>query len=409
MSDRIEVAGLAVASPLYDFVTEVALPGTGIEPDRFWNGVAAIFGELAPRNRELLEIRARIQAKIDDFHRAAPGPVEEEKYLAFLREIGYLVDDPGEVTATTAGVDAEIAEQAGPQLVVPLLNRRFAANAVNARWGSLYDALYGTDAIDRDGDLAPGSSYNATRGAAVVARVREFLDSVAPLADGSHADAAGYLVVDGALSVARLAGGPVGLADPAQFLGYRGAVDAPEAIVLVHNGLHLEILIDRSDPIGSADAAGVKDVLLESAITTIMDLEDSVAAVDAEDKVLGYTNWLELMAGTLAEEVTKNGKSFTRRMNPDRAYTAADGSVATLRGRSLLFIRQVGHLMTTDAILDGDGHEVPEGILDAIMTGLGSLRDLRDRPVGEDSGLHNSVTGNMGLNKRTFDAIMEDP
>ena len=282
-----------------------------------------------------------------------------------------------------------MARIAGPQLVVPLLNARFATNAVNARWGSLYDALYGTDVVPREGDLAPGDGYNKVRGDEVIARGRAFLDEHFPLASGSHADATSYAVDDDGLAVT-VKDDVVRLADPAQLVGYRGDAASPEAVLLVHHGLHVEIQVDPDDAIGSTDAAGVKDLLLESAVSTIMDLEDSVAAVDAEDKVLGYRNWLRLMEGTLAEEVTKGGKTFTRSMNPDRTYATTSGDDVTLRGRSLLFIRQVGHLMTTDAVLDRDGNEVPEGILDAIMTALGSLRDVRG-----ESELANSRTGSM--------------
>ncbi len=392
MSDRerVQIAGLSVATPLYRFVEDVALPGSGLDSGTFWPGVATIFRALTPRIRNALATRAELQAKIDDYHRAAPGQVDEDKYRELLTEIGYLVDDAGDLTVTTTGVDTEISGQAGPQLVVPLLNRRYAANAVNARWGSLYDAFYGTDSVDRSGELAPGASYNPTRGAAVIARARDFLDAAAPLVEGSHRDATRYAVSAGRLVVDRGADDPIGLADPEQFLGYRGNPEAPSAIVLIHNRLHVEILIDRTAAIGRDDRAGVNDVLIESAVTTIMDLEDSVAAVDAEDKVLGYTNWLELMEGTLTAEVTKDGRTFTRRMNPDRPYIRADGSPAELRGRALLFVRQVGHLMTTDAILDDEGNEVAEGILDAIMTGLGSLRDLQGR-----TELPNSLTGSM--------------
>lgn len=389
-SERIQVAELSVAAPLYRFVEDLALPQSGLASDRFWSGAAAIFRQLTPRIHDVLATRAELQSKIDDYHRAAPGAVDEDKYVRFLTDIGYLAEDADEFTVTTTDVDTEISAQAGPQLVVPLLNRRYSANAVNARWGSLYDALYGTDAIDRSGKLAPGTSYNPERGRAVIARVRDFLDAVLPLETGSHQQATGYSVQAGRLVVDRSAGEATGLTDAAQFLGYRGGPEAPEALVFIHNRLHLEILIDRHAAIGRDDPAGIKDVLLESAVTTIMDLEDSVAAVDAEDKVLGYTNWLELMAGTLAADVTKSGTTFMRRMNPDRPYTAADGSAATLRGRSLLFVRQVGHHMTTDAILDGEGNEVPEGILDAIMTGLGSLRDLQGRTERP-----NSQTGSM--------------
>jgi malate synthase len=391
MSERVQAGGLQVAAALHRFVTEEALPGSGVDPEAFWTGAGAIIHELAPRNRELLARRDEIQSHIDGFHREHPGAPDPEAYTAFLREIGYLLDEPADVAVTTDGVDDEVARIAGPQLVVPLLNARFATNAVNARWGSLYDALYGSDVIAQEGDLAPGEGYNKVRGDEVIRRGRAFLDESFPLSSGSHADATAYAVDDDGLAVT-LEGsdGVARLADPAQLVGLRGDAGSPEAVLLTHHGLHVEIQVDREDAIGSTDAAGVKDLLLESAVSTIMDLEDSVAAVDAEDKVLGYRNWMRLMAGTLAEEVTKGGKTFTRSMNPDRTYATPSGEEVTLPGRSLLFIRQVGHLMTTDAVLDRDGNEVPEGILDAIMTALGSLRDLRG-----ESELANSRTGAM--------------
>ncbi len=389
MAGRVKVAGLEVAEQLHRFVAEEALPGTGLAADSFWDGVASIIADLAPRNRELLARREELQARIDAWHREHPGTPDAQAYEAFLREIGYLLEEPGEVDVTTADVDEEVATIAGPQLVVPLLNARFATNAANARWGSLYDALYGTDVVPREGDLAPGDGYNRARGDEVIARGRAFLDEHFPLASGSHADATSYALDGDGLAVT-VKGDVVRLADPAQLVGHRGEAGSPEAVLLVHHGLHVEIQVDPEDPIGATDAAGVKDLLLESAVSTIMDLEDSVAAVDAEDKVLGYRNWKQLMEGTLAEEVTKGGKTFTRSMNPDRTYTAPGGGEVTLRGRSLLFIRQVGHLMTTDAVLDQDGREVPEGILDAIMTALGSMQDLRGR-----SQLANSRHGSM--------------
>src|SRR6476469_6999467 len=389
MAGRVEVAGLDVAEVLHRFVTEEALPGSGVEPEAFWAGAASLIHDLAPRNRELLARREELQSRLDEWHRSHPGTTDPQAYTAFLREIGYLLDEPGEVTVTTADVDDEVARIAGPQLVVPLLNARFATNAVNARWGSLYDALYGTDVVPREGDLAPGDDYNKVRGDEVIARGRAFLDEHFPLASGSHADASSYAVDGDGLAVT-VKDDVVRLADPAQLVGHRGDAGAPEAVLLVHHGLHVEIQVDPEDPIGAADAAGVKDLLLESAISTIMDLEDSVAAVDADDKVLGYRNWLHLMRGTLAEEVTKNGKTFTRSMNPDRTYATTSGEEVTLRGRSLLFIRQVGHLMTTNAVLDRDGDEVPEGILDALVTAVGSLRDLRGQ-----SQRPNSLTGSM--------------
>jgi malate synthase len=389
MDQRVQIGGLSVASSLHRFVEEEALPGSGVQPQAFWEGMDAIVHELAPRNRELLARRDELQSHIDAWHREHPGTPDAAAYTAFLREIGYLLDEPGEVSVTTSGVDDEVAHIAGPQLVVPLLNARFATNAVNARWGSLYDALYGTDVVPQEGDLAPGDGYNKVRGDEVIARGRAFLDDTFPLSSASHADATSY-AVDGEGLAVTVKDDVVRLADPGQLVGYRGSAEAPNAVLLVHHGLHVEIQVDHEHPIGSTDAAGVKDLLLESAVSTIMDLEDSVAAVDAEDKVLGYRNWKRLNDGTLAEEVTKNGKTFTRSMNPDRTYSTTSGTDVTLRGRSLLFIRQVGHLMTTDAVLDRDGNEVPEGILDAIMTALGSIGDVRGT-----SALPNSRTGSM--------------
>ena len=389
MDQRVQVGGLAVAESLHRFIVEEALPGSGVDPEAFWDGADAVIHDLAPRNRELLARRDELQARIDEFHREHPGVPDAETYTAFLTEIGYLLEEPADFEVSTSGVDDEVARIAGPQLVVPLLNARFATNAVNARWGSLYDALYGSDVISRDGDLAPGDSYNTVRGNEVISRGRALLDAHFPLADGSHADATAYALDDEGLAVT-VKDAVVRLADPAQLAGSRGGAAAPEAVLLVHHGLHVEIQVDRDDAIGSTDAAGVKDLLVESAVSTIMDLEDSVAAVDADDKVVGYRNWLHLMDGRLAEEVTKNGRTFTRAMNPDRVYTAPDGGEVTLSGRSLLFIRQVGHQMTTDAVLDRDGNEVPEGILDALVTGLGSMKDLRG-----ESGLANSRTGSM--------------
>jgi malate synthase len=389
MDQRVQVGGLRVAASLHRFIVEEALPGTGVDPDTFWKGADALFHDLAPRNRELLARREELQRRIDDWHREHPGVPDPDAYAAFLREIGYLLDEPEDVAVTTADVDDEVASIAGPQLVVPLLNARFAANAVNARWGSLYDALYGSDVVPREGDLAPGDRYNKVRGDEVIARGRAFLDEHFPLAGGSHADATSYAVDGDGLAVT-VKDDVVRLADPALLVGHRGPGEAPEAVVLVHHGLHVEIQVDHDDAIGSTDAAGVKDLLLESAVSTIMDLEDSVAAVDADDKVVGYRNWLQLMEGTLAPEVSKGGKTFTRPMNPDRTCTAPSGDEVTLRGRSLLFIRQVGHLMTTDAVLDSDGNEVPEGILDALVTAVGSLRDLRT-----ESQRPNSLTGSM--------------
>ena len=390
MTARVQLGGLSVAEPLHRFVMEEALPGSGVDPVTFWSGADAIIHDLAPRNRQLLSKREELQANVDEYHRQAPGtPADHVAYETFLRSIGYLVDEPADFQVSTSGVDTEISTQAGPQLVVPLLNARFATNAANARWGSLYDALYGTDVISEDQGRERGSSYNPLRGAEVIARARAFLDEHLPLAGASHADATSYAVDAEGLAVT-VKDEVFRLADPSGFVGYRGDAATPDAVVLVHHGLHVEIQVDREHEIGASDAAGVKDLVLEAALTTIMDLEDSVAAVDAEDKVLGYRNWLHLMQGTLQEEVTKNGRTFTRTMQADRTCTTTDGETVTLPGRALLFVRQCGHLMTTDAVLDRDGGEVPEGILDALVTGLGSLHDLRG-----EATLHNSRTGSM--------------
>ncbi len=375
MSERIAQSGLQVAAELHHFVEREALPGSGLDSQAFWDGFAALIHEFAPRNRALLAERDRLQAALDDWHRAHPGPVRDPAaYRRFLQEIGYLQPVPAEVRARTANVDDEIARQAGPQLVVPMSNARYALNAVNARWGSLYDALYGTDAIA--GPIGP--DYDPVRGQAVIERARAVLDGAAPLTQGSHRTATAYRVRDAQLRVTTDAG-ETGLKDPARFVGYRGAPDAPEAILLCNNGLHLEIQIDARHPVGASDPAGVKDLLLEAALTTIMDCEDSVAAVDAADKTHIYRNWLGLMRGDLTEQVSKQGKTFTRRMNPDRDYLDARGRPFTLPGRSLLFVRNVGHLMTNPAILDRDGQEVPEGIMDAVLTSLAARIDLQQR------------------------------
>ncbi|MFE6996787.1 malate synthase G [Microbacterium sp. NPDC057659] len=392
MTSHLSRADLSVAAPIVEFA-EASLVDSGRDVDAFWAGASAIVHDLVPRNAELLAKRAELQERIDAFHKANPGLPDKDAYRALLNEIGYLVPVPENVAITTENVDPEIATMAGPQLVVPLLNARFAINAANARWGSLYDALYGTDAIDQTGELAPGKEFNFTRAAAVVARGRRFLDEIAPLTEGSHTDATGYRVdADGLL--VQTADGDRRLATPAAFVGYTGEADAPTGILLVHNGLHAEIVIDRAGRIGATDAAGVQDIILESAITTILDLEDSVAAVDGEDKALGYRNWRGFMDGSIAESVTKNGRTFTRVPNPDRVYRTADGGEITLPGRAVLFIRNVGHLMRTPAVLDRNGDEVFEGIVDAIMTGLGSLPELE----GPNRGA-NSRTGSMYIVK----------
>ncbi|KGD93882.1 malate synthase [Achromobacter sp. RTa] len=384
MTQRIQHHGLQVAANLNQFIEQEALPGTGLDADGFWQGFAALVDDLAPKNRALLAERDRLQAELDAWHRANPGTIADPAaYRKFLEGIGYLLPQPAAVRATTDNVDTEISQQAGPQLVVPMSNPRYALNAANARWGSLYDALYGTDAIPATpGDT--GGGYNPQRGAAVIARARAFLDEAAPLAQGSHADARGYSVENGELRIA-LANGSTGLKSAAQFAGYQGSASAPSAILLKNNGLHFEIQVDRAHTIGSTDAAGVKDVLVEAALTTIMDCEDSVAAVDAADKVQIYRNWLGLMKGDLTEEVTKGGKTFTRKLNADRQYSRPDGSALTLHGRSLMFVRNVGHLMTNPAILDRNGQEIPEGILDAVVTSLAALPD-RERKLNSRTG-----------------------
>jgi malate synthase len=379
MSELIERYGLKVAEIFSKFVDEEALPGTGVNVEAFWTGLDVIVHELGPKNRALLAERDRLQTELDTWHQNRPGPISDLKaYRAFLEQIGYIVPTTAATVAkaTTANVDNEIAEQAGPQLVVPLSNLRYSLNAANARWGSLYDALYGTDAIlDTDG-AERQKVFNPKRGAMVVARARAFLDESAPLAHGSHADATLYTIVDGQLKVT-LKDAVTRLKSPAQLVGFQGSANTPSAILLKHNDLHFEIQINAEDFIGRTDAAHVKDVLLEAAVTTIIDCEDSVAAVDAADKIQLYRNWMGLMKGDLAEQVTKNGKTFTRRMNPDREYEAPDGSTVKLHGRSLLFIRNVGHLMTNPTIVDREGHEIPEGILDAVMTTLGAMCDLK--------------------------------
>ncbi len=371
-------AGLQVDNHLYQFVEEVLAKHPDVESAAFWQGLTDLVRQFAPRNRALLEKRDRIQAEIDAWHKQNPGAVKDEaSYQAFLKGLGYLVDAPAEFKIATANVDRELAEQAGPQLVVPINNARYALNAANARWGSLYDALYGTDAVDQSGDLAPGKGYNPKRGDAVIAFAREFLDSSIPLAQGSHKNVTAYTVSEGRLKAKLNDGSESGLASPELFAGYNGSADAPSSLLFLHNGLHIDILIDKNSPIGSQDPAGVKDIVLEAALSTIMDCEDSVAAVDGEDKALVYANWLGLMTGTLTEEVEKGGKTFTRSLNADRAYTKPDGSGSfKLPGRSLLFIRNVGHLMTTPAVLDEAGNEIPEGILDGVMTALIAPFDL---------------------------------
>ncbi len=383
----VEMHGLRVADELARFMAEEALPGTGVSADHFWEQYAAILREMAPRNTALLAVRDALQAKIDAWHRTFPErPIDAEAYTRFLREIGYLLPEGEDFAVETADVDAEIATIAGPQLVVPVSNARYALNAANARWGSLYDALYGTDAIP--GERRAGG-YDAERGAAVIAHARAVLDQAVPLATGSHADARGYELHDGALAV-RTEHGSVGLRDPGAFVGYTGEPAAPRTLLLRHNGLHIEIVIDRSHMIGATDAAGVADVVLESAVSTIQDCEDSVAAVDAADKVAVYRNWLGLMNGTLEASLEKGGRTITRRLNPDRSYTTPDGGTLTLHGRSLMLVRNVGHHMMTDAVL-WNGAETPETILDAMCTAAIAKHDLAAR--------RNSRTGSVYIVK----------
>ena len=391
MTTMVERAGLRIAEDLARFIEERALPGTGIDASAFWSGTAGILARFVPENAALLAKRDDLQARIDGWHRERAGkPVDQADYQAFLRDIGYLVPEPAPFEVTTANIDAELATMAGPQLVVPILNARFLLNAANARWGSLYDALYGTDAIP---GAPAGKGYDAARGAQVIAWGRDFLDKAVPLRAGSWSD---------------WPGGEPDLADPGQFVGRAG-----DTLLLRHNGLHIELVIDRAHPIGRTDPAGLADIVLEAALTTICDLEDSVAAVDAADKVLAYANWLGLMKGDLEDTFEKNGAMITRRLNGDRSYTAPDGTTFTLPGRSLLFVRNVGHLMTTPAILLPDGGEAPEGIIDGIVTSLIAMHDLK-----RNGAFVNSRTGSVYIVKpkmhgpeecaftdRLFDAI----
>jgi malate synthase len=398
MTERVATGNLRVAKVLYDFINNEALPGTDIDPDSFWAGVDKVVTDLGPRNQDLLARRDELQAHIDKWHRQRViEPIDLEAYKQFLAEIGYLLPEPADFAVTTANVDAEITSTAGPQLVVPILNARFALNAANARWGSLYDALYGTDVIPESGGAEKSGSYNKVRGDKVIAYARNFLDQAVPLAIGSYADITALKVSDGRLIVTLDEGRDTTLAQPAQFVGYTGDPAAPDSVLLVNHGLHIDIQIDPESPIGKTDKAGIKDVILESAVTTIVDFEDSVAAVDADDKVLGYRNWLGLNRGDLAEQVTKDGKSFTRVLHEDRRYTAPDGSEFALPGRSLLFVRNVGHLMTNDAIVDADGNEVFEGLMDALLTSLIAVHGLRS---SEGNGpLVNSRAGSIYIVK----------
>ncbi|TWA60520.1 malate synthase [Azospirillum brasilense] len=387
VTERIQVGGLQVATELHRFIENEALPGTGVTPEQFWSGLDAILHDLAPRNRALLAKRDALQAQIDEWYRSRRGqPLDRAAHTEFLKEIGYLLPEGPDFAVTTENVDPEISTTAGPQLVVPVMNARYALNAANARWGSLYDALYGTDAIPDTDGAERTAGYNPKRGEKVIAFARDVLDRAAPLSDGSHADAAGYTVDNGRLVVALKDGRSTGLAEPERLVGYNGAPSAPTAILLADNGLHMEIRIDRSHPIGKTDAAGVADLVLESALTTIQDCEDSVAAVDAEDKVLAYRNWLGLMTGSLTASFPKGSGTVERRLNPDRSYTSRNGETITLPGRSLMLIRNVGHLMTNSAVLLKDGSEAPEGILDGMITSLIALHDVKGARLNSRAG-----------------------
>ena len=392
MTARTACNSLQVATPLYQFIEEKVLPGTGIKSADFWKGFEELVNDLSPKNQALLAKRDRLQADLDKWHQANPGPIKDmPAYRKHLKEIGYLNEVPGKVAITTSNVDDELALQAGPQLVVPVLNARYALNAANARWGSLYDALYGTDVLSEEDGATKAGGYNPIRGAKVVAYARNFLDQAAPLASGSHRDSAAYSVDGNKLVITLRDGSITGLADDKQFVGYQGDAATPTSILLRNNGIHIDIQIDKSKTIGASDPAGVNDVILESALSTILDLEDSIAAVDADDKVLAYENWLGILKGTLVEEVEKGGKTITRMLNPDRKYTAGIGAVnakdgvVTLHGRSLLFLRNVGHLMTNPAIITGEGKEIYEGILDAVVTVLIALHDI-NRPATQAIG-----------------------
>jgi len=395
MSDRIQQGGLKVAKEIFDLVANELIPGTGVAVEHFWAAFEEILEELAPRNRQLLQIRKDMQARIDAWHDQRAGEtMDQAEYKAFLQEIGYLVEEGTDFRIGTENVDPEIATQAGPQLVVPVMNARFALNAANARWGSLYDALYGSDVIPEDGGAGKAGPYNPVRGSKVIAYARAVLDQAAPLAAGSHADATAYRIENGALTVSLGDGSRHALKNPDQFVGYTGGAERPASILLVNNRIHIDIQIDPESLVGAADSAGISDVIVEAALTTIMDCEDSVAAVDAEDKALVYRNWLGLMQGSLDATLEKNGKTILRKMNSDREYTTPGGELLTLPGRSLLFVRNVGHLMTNPAILDKEGNEVPEGIMDAMMTSLAAMHDLKG-----DSNFRNSRTGSIYIVK----------
>jgi malate synthase len=393
--DYVAAGGLRIARTLHDFVTTEAIQGTGIDPASFWNGFGALVRDLAPQNKALLAKRDELQARIDEWHRAnRRGPFDQGRYMAFLKEIGYLQPEPPGFQVTTERVDPEIAEIAGPQLVVPVMNARYALNAANARWGSLYDALYGTDVIPESDGAGRSGGYNPVRGAKVIARARAYLDQAAPLASGSHADATAYALDGAKLEVTLKNGSRTGLKDPGQFVGYNAGAEGLLSVLLCHNRLHIELVFDRARQVGKTDAAGIADVLLEAAITTIQDCEDSVAAVDADDKVVAYRNWLGLMKGDLTETFEKGGEMMTRRLNPDRRFEKPGGGTLVLPGRSLMLVRNVGHHMYTDAVLDASGAPVPEGMLDAAVTSLIAMHDL-----GGKGAFRNSRAGSVYIVK----------
>ena len=394
MSQSVQEFGLKVAKPIHDLVNQSILPGTGIKPDHFWPGFAAIVAKFAPINAHLLSVRDDLQSQIDNWHIDHSESFEFSEYKAFLQDIGYLAVQGDAFGINPKNVDTEITHQAGPQLVVPIMNARFALNAVNARWGSLYDALYGNDVIPEEGGAEKAGGYNPVRGQRVIDYGRDFLDGAAPLEEGSHHDATSYRVVNGRLEVLLRSNASSRLRSQKQFVGYLGEADNPTSILFINNGLHFEIQVDYRHNVGSSDKAGVKDIVLEAALTTIMDCEDSVAAVDAEDKALAYSNWLGLIKGDLEETITRGGSSFVRKMNADRQYKASDGSQMSLNGRSLMFIRNVGHLMSNPAILCSDGSEIPEGIMDGVITSLISLHDIK-----RQSGLSNSTAGSIYIVK----------
>ncbi|PCJ95050.1 MAG: malate synthase G [Hyphomicrobiales bacterium] len=390
MTQRVTRSDLQIDELLYNFIEEKALPGTGVTSDAFWAGLSGLIHELGPKNKALLQKREDLQGQIDNWHIANKGkPIDMEAYKAFLSDIGYLVPEGDAFSVDTGNVDAEIADIAGAQLVVPVMNARYALNAANARWGSLYDALYGTDAL---GDLPSGKEYDPARGARVISWARDFLNDACPL-EGSWNDVTSFAVEDGALKITTKDGGTTSLKDASQFDGYKGDAASPRALMLINNGLHIGIIFDAEHLIGKDDAAHISDVVLESAMSTIMDCEDSVAAVDGEDKVIAYTNWLGLMKGDLTEQVAKGGKTITRSLNPDQPYTGPNGEEKLMRSRSLMLVRNVGHLMTNPAILDRDGNEAPEGMLDAAITALAAMHDLQKKDN------KNSVAGSVYIVK----------